>query len=227
MTKKKVPSQLLRVATPAIPQNAIQRADARQQGLITGFLSNRKRGAPLKLHNNPKVPRHITQVSATATTPTTIIAATVVAAPAPSKFSTASRGPYINWKIEPFKSALDRATEASLKDLDPQEAAGDIIIPSATLQRRVQEMTTTASEMGGLDCLYLHDFSCHSNGSTRSLISELDRNYIQQLIIIRDIHNDCMTRPEVIVLIQKMANCNFVKAEQHWHYCRRKKLSLS
>jgi len=221
MTKKKVPSQLLKVATPAIPRNAIQRAAAREQGLITGFLSNRKRGAPLKL-NNPKVPR-ITQASAT--TPTAIIASTaVVAAPAPSKTSTGSRGPYINWKIEPFKSALDRATEASLKDLDPQEAAGDIIIPSATLRRRIQEMTTTASAMKGSEYLYLKDFDRGVNQySTRSLTSELDRAYIQQLIVLRDMHNNGMTRTEVIALIQKLATCSFAKAEQHWYYCRRMK----
>ena len=130
MTKKKVPSQLLKVATPAIPRNAIQRAAAREQGLITGFLSNRKQGAPPKLHNNPKVPC-ITQASAT--TPTAIIASTAVAAPAPSKTSTGLRGPYINWKIEPFKSSLDCATEASLKDLDPQEAAGDIIMGKSSI----------------------------------------------------------------------------------------------
>jgi hypothetical protein len=221
MTKKKVPSQLLKVATPAIPRNAIQRAAAREQGLITGFLSNRKRGAPLKL-NNPKLPR-ITQASAT--TPTAIIASTaVVAAPAPSKTSTGSRGPYINWKIEPFKSALDRATEASLKDLDPQEAAGDIIIPSATLRRRIQEMTTTASAMKGSEYLYLKDFDRGVNQySTRSLTSELDRAYIQQLIVLRDMHNNGMTRTEVIALIQKLATCSFAKAEQHWYYCRRMK----
>ena len=89
MTKKKVPSQLLKVASPAMPQNAIQRADVREHSLITGFLSNRKQGAPLKLHNNPKAPQ-TTQVSAP--TSTTVIAATAVATNSSLKTSTALCG---------------------------------------------------------------------------------------------------------------------------------------
>lgn len=55
MTKKKNLSQLSMARPLTIPRNAIQCAEARRQGLITGFMSNRKQGAPLKLHPNPKV----------------------------------------------------------------------------------------------------------------------------------------------------------------------------
>ena len=221
MTKPKAPSQLKNVTPPSIPRNAIQRAEARDKGLITGFLSNRKRGAPPKLHNNPKVPR-VTHTTTVTVAVTPIVTATIV----PDK-PTTSRGKYKNWKLEQYKSALDRAAEASLNGDDPQLAAGaDIIIPGATLRKRVKEIKATLSERKGAEYyLYLRDFERGSNrDSTRCLTSELDRSYIQQLIVLRDMHNNGMTRSEVIGLIQKLATCSFAKAEQHWYYCRRKKL---
>ena len=47
--------------------------------------------------------------------------------PAPKKITRKNK--YKNWKVEPFKSALARAVEAKLKGLDPQLAAGEIVIP--------------------------------------------------------------------------------------------------
>ena len=49
MTKKKAPSLLEKKDTPAIPQNAWGRRQSREGGLITGFINNHKRGAPLKI----------------------------------------------------------------------------------------------------------------------------------------------------------------------------------
>jgi hypothetical protein len=147
MTKPKAPSQLKNVSPPSLPRNAIQSAEAREKGLITGFLSNRKRGAPPKLRNNPKVPR----VTHTTDAVTPIITTDIV----PDK-PTTSRGKYKNWKLEPYKSALDRAAEASLNGDDPQLAAGDhIIIPGATLRKRVKEINAALTEMMGTEYLYL------------------------------------------------------------------------
>ena len=41
---------------------------------------------------------------------------------------------YNNWKLEPFKSALDRAVGEQLKGLDPQLASGYIIIPGGLFE---------------------------------------------------------------------------------------------
>ena len=61
------------------------------------------------------------------------------------------------WLAEPFKSALAHAPAASLKGLDPQEAAGDIIILGGTLGRHIKEVKAALQEMGGVDYLYLKD----------------------------------------------------------------------
>ena len=49
VTIKKAPSLLEKKDTPAIPQNAWGRRQSREGGLITGFINNHKRGAPLKI----------------------------------------------------------------------------------------------------------------------------------------------------------------------------------
>ena len=49
MTKKKALSLLEKKYTPAIPHNAGGRLQVREGGLITGWMNNRKRGAPLKI----------------------------------------------------------------------------------------------------------------------------------------------------------------------------------
>ena len=227
MTKPKAPSQLVRLIPPSIPRNAVQRAEARSQGRITGFLSNRKRGAPPKLQPpNPKIPR--TTVGATADTAVAVdTAVTVISVTdelTSKKSSPGSRGAYKNWSIEPMKSALDRAAHASLKGLDPQEAAGEIIIPGGTLRRRIKQIKAAAAEMRGSEYLYLNDFERGRRNDTQSLTSVVDREYIQHLIVLRDMRNNGMTLPEVFGLIQKLTNCSHSQAKQHWYYCQRKKL---
>ena len=127
MTKPKAPSQLVKTEPPSIPRNAVQRAEARAQGRITGFLSNRKQGAPPKLHLNPKVPR-MTGVTAATITVDTNPAATIVIsvtdASTSKKASTSSRGTYKNWSIDPMKTALDHAAHASLKVSIPKKQLG-------------------------------------------------------------------------------------------------------
>ena len=49
MTKKKSPRLLEKKDTPAIPHNAGGRRQSREGGLITGWMNNCKRGAPLKI----------------------------------------------------------------------------------------------------------------------------------------------------------------------------------
>ena len=49
MTKKKSPRLLEKKDTPAIPHNAGGRRQAREVGLITGWMNNHKRGEPLKI----------------------------------------------------------------------------------------------------------------------------------------------------------------------------------
>ena len=78
--------------------------------------------------------------------------------------------------------------------------------------------------MGITDVFYLKDFERGRNVNSKSLTSELDRDYIQHLIVLRDLKNNGMTRGEVIGLIQKMTCASFETAEQHWYYCRRAKL---
>ena len=58
----------------------------------------------------------------------------------PSPKPTTRKSKDNNWKVEPFKSALDRAAEAKLKGLDPQLAAGDIIIPGGTFWDRIKSV---------------------------------------------------------------------------------------
>ena len=53
------------------------------------------------------------------------------------------------------------------------------------------------------------------------LTNELDHVYIQQLITLRDLENNRVSRMEIIGVIQKMAKASFEKSEQHWYYCRR------
>ena len=49
MIKKKPPSQGETLKHPTIPRNTMVRRDEQDSGFITGWLNNRKRGAPLKI----------------------------------------------------------------------------------------------------------------------------------------------------------------------------------
>ena len=61
-------------------------------------------------------------------------------------------------------------------------------------------------------------------GGNKILTSELDRDYIQGLINIRDLKNNGMSRGEVIGLIQKITGASFKKSEQNCYYLRKAKL---
>ena len=82
MTKKKAPSKLETAKPPAVPRNAMQRSSARQKGLITGFLKNRKRGAPLKNKANLPKKKWMTRTSPKASpTPTSTTTVTITTTP--------------------------------------------------------------------------------------------------------------------------------------------------
>ena len=66
---------------------------------------------------------------------------------------------YTNWKQEPAKSALARAVEAKLKGLDPQLAAGGIIIPDRNLQDHVRYAGDKANKRGLSSIICLKDFT--------------------------------------------------------------------
>ena len=51
------------------------------------------------------------------------------------------------------------------------------------------------------------------------LTSELDRDYIQEMITLLDLNNNCMSRGGVIGLIQTITGASFFKAKHHWYYC--------
>ena len=259
MTKKKPPSQLTTTETPAVPRNAMQRKAARDAGHITGWLKNRKRGAPKKTQPPPrkkkKGTKKIASKKTAAPTSVAVAAAAVVDlsgdAPSPnadnaatnaatnaavSSTSTSSskrkaepskapRGQYKNWSIEPYASAMARAIEASLKGLDPQQAAGTIVIPPGTLRKRVKDAKAEAEKGKEGDTLYLDQFQRQKkSASNKSLTTELDRTYLQQLITLRDLKNNGMTRKEVIGVIQKLTGADFDTAQNHWYHCRRKQL---
>lgn len=191
MTKKKAPSELSTTETPAVPRNAMQRKVARDAGHITGWLKNRKRGAPKKTQPPPqkkkkksaktaaakKTATHASVATAAAaaivdlsgdaagtTSPPNADTAAANAAASSASASTSnskkkaepskpSRGQYKNWSTEPYASAMSRAIEASLKGLDPQEAAGEIVIPMATLRKRVKDAKAEAKKgKGGVHC---------------------------------------------------------------------------
>ena len=125
---------------------------------------------------------------------------------------------YTNWKQDPTKSALARDVEAKLKGIGRQLSAGEIIIPDGTLQDHVRYTKDKAKKRGVQLIIYLKYFA---QGETKTLTTELDRVYIQQLITLCDLKNNGMSRMEVIGIIQKMTKAYFEKAEQHWYYCRR------
>ena len=136
MTEKKGLSLLKNKYTPATPHNEGGGRQARQDGLITGWMNNRKRGSPLKITStnkktkgNGKAPTKSASASTAATNkpPTTNPPPTKIPPP-----RTSGRN-YTNWKQEPVKYALARDVEAKLKGLDPQLSAGEIIIPDGTL----------------------------------------------------------------------------------------------
>ena len=74
MKKKKAPSLLENKETPEIPYNAGGRHQSREGGLITGWMNNHKREAPLKITltnkkimGNGKAPTQLEAASTTAT----------------------------------------------------------------------------------------------------------------------------------------------------------------
>ena len=103
-------------------------------------------------------------------------------------------------KVEPFKSALTRVVKAKLKFLDPQLAAGDIIIPGRTIRYRIKSVKAEADNLGVLSLLYLKNSCC--TDKKKMMTSKLDRDYIQELITLRELKNNGMYREEVIGITQ-------------------------
>ena len=68
-----------------------------------------------------------------------------------------TRGKCIDWTAKPLKYALDRAVEEKLKNINPQFAAGEIVIPGGTLWRRVKQVKAEAAKLGKDDLLYLRE----------------------------------------------------------------------
>ena len=115
--------------------------------------------------------------------------------------------------------------EAKLKGLDPQKSAGGIVIPAATLRSRVKSAKAVAEKMRKLALLYLDGFKRKmGTEKNNTLTSEIDKDYIQQLIAHSDLKNNVMPRSEVIDIIQNISGADFVKANNHWYYLWREKL---
>ena len=87
-----------------------------------------------------------------------------------------------------------------MKVLDPQVASGGIIIPGGDIRDRIKSAKAEAEKLGVLSLLYLKVFCCTEK--TKILTYKLYRDYIQELITLRDLKNNCMSRGEVIGLIQ-------------------------
>ena len=134
--KKKATSLLEKKDTPAIPYNVGGRLQAREGGLITGWMNNRKRGAPLKItpiNNKMKGEGEASTKSSAASTAVTKKAPATNPPPTTMLPPITAGRKYTNWKQEPSKYALARDVEAKLKILDTQLAEGEIIIPDGTL----------------------------------------------------------------------------------------------
>ena len=67
-------------------------------------------------------------------------------------------------------------------------------------------MKAEAEKLGVLSLLYLKDF-CRTD-KTKMLTSKLDRDYIQELITLRYLKNNFMSRREVIGLIQTITGAS-------------------
>ena len=227
MKKKKASSLLYKKDTPEIPHNAGGRIQAMDGGLITGWMNNSKRGAPLKItptNKKMKEKGKSPTKAAAASTDTTKKHPATKPPPITMPPPRTSGRKYTSCKHEPAKSALAHAVEAKIKVLDTQLSAGDIIIPDGTLQYYVRYAKEKAKKRGVSLIVYLKDFT---RGGKIMLTNELDRVYIQQLITLRDLKNNGMSRMEFIGVIQKMTRASFEKSEQHWYYCRRANFFLS
>ena len=114
MKKNKAPSLLEKKDTPAIPHNAGDRRQAREGGLIMGWMNNRKRGAPLKITpTNNRMKEESKAPTKAADSSTAETKKPPATNPPPTTMPppiTAGRK-YINWKQEPAKYTLARAVE--------------------------------------------------------------------------------------------------------------------
>ena len=144
MTKKKQPANLEKLPT-TIPRNAKGRKDSGDKGLITGFMQNHKRGAPLKI--TPTTNKKIK----------TKFKVTLAANPT-KQDRPATRDKYHNWNLDPFNYTLARSVEVKLKGIDPQKAAGYIVIPAATLRSCVKSAKSVTEKRRELALLYLDVF---------------------------------------------------------------------
>ena len=187
ITKNKAPSLLEKKDTPAIPPNSGGRRQAREGGFIMVWMNNRKRGTPLKTtltNKNMKGKGKSPTKSAAALTASTKKPPEKKLSPTTMPPPRTVGGKYTNWKHEPAKSALARDVEAKLKVLYPQLSAGEIIIPDENFKDHVRYAMDKAKKKRVLLIIYLKDFS---RGETKTITTELDRFYMQQLITLRDL----------------------------------------
>jgi hypothetical protein len=150
----------------------------------------------------------------------------------PVKRKQRSRGIYKNWTKEPYASALSRAVNAHLKGLDPQLAAGEVIIPPSTLRDAVRKHENEKAALvlvdGNEHYAYLAKFdrdtiNREEENKTYGLTTEGDRSFLQSIVALRDFNKNGMTRGEVIGIIMVMKLCQKRKAELHFDYLRRNK----
>ena len=100
-----------------------------------------------------------------------------------------------------------------MKGDDAHLAVGGVVIPGGTLHRGIKQMTTAAAaNKGKIGVVYLDTFDRRKKTeglSTRFMSMLEDRDFIQQLVSLCDIHNNGMRRGEVIALIQTMCTVDF------------------
>ena len=83
-------------------------------------------------------------------------------------------------------------------------------------------MKEEAEKLGALSLLCLKYF-CHTD-KTKMVTSELDCEFIQELVTLRYLKNNGMSRGEVIGIIQTITDASFLKTEQHCYYFRKSKM---
>ena len=77
-----------------------------------------------------------------------------------------------------------------------------MLFPPSTLCRRVKALREEAKGKGKADMIYLDKFVRGRKDDGKSLTTEEDRAYIQELITLCDMRNEGMSRKEAIGVIQ-------------------------
>ena len=99
-----------------------------------------------------------------------------------------------------------------------------VVIPYTTLSHCVTGLKAESLKKGLMYMPYLDMFKCEKKSNPKMLMSEEDRNYLEQLISLFNLNNNVMYHQEVIGVIQTLTIFDFYTAEAHWYYLRSKKL---